>query len=118
MSQIVVNFISLFDLHPRILNMQTCLLAFSTTLKLPALTAGKDTSTGPGLCQIFHACLPLSFIVSWRGCGSEYTHAQFSRVYLPSTCDITHVITYTKPFLSLILFFGKGSRGRPGDEAT
>ena len=45
---------------------------------------------------------------------------QLSRVYLPSTCDITHVITYTRPSSRLFSFFGGGGgggvRGR-GDEA-
>ena len=42
---------------------------------------------------------------------------QLSRVYLPSTCDITHVITYTRPS-SLLFYFWVRGRGRPGDEAT
>ena len=54
-----------FDLYPRILNMQTCLPAITTTLKLPASTAGKgcseDTFAGAGLCQKLHACLSPSF---------------------------------------------------------
>ena len=41
---------------------------------------------------------------------------QLSRVYLPSTCDITHVITYTRPS-SLLFYFWVRGRGRPGDEA-
>ena len=52
-SQIVVYFISMgpVDLHPCILNLQTCLPA----IKFPALTVGKgcskDTSAGVSLCQ-------------------------------------------------------------------
>ena len=42
---------------------------------------------------------------------------QLSRVYLPSTCDITHVITYTRPS-SLLFYFWVRGRGRPGDEAN
>ena len=42
---------------------------------------------------------------------------QLSRVYLPSTCDITHVITYTRPS-SLLFYFWVRGRGRPGDEAS
>ena len=41
---------------------------------------------------------------------------QLSRVYLLSTCDITHVITYTRPS-SLLFYFWVRGRGRPGDEA-
>ena len=45
--------------------MQTCLPAITTTLKLPASTAGKgcseDTFAGAGLCQKLHACLSPSF---------------------------------------------------------
>ena len=89
--------------------MQTC-----TTPKLPALTAGKGcsegTSAGAGLCQKLHACLPPSFTVS---CKAEYAHAQLSRVYLSSTCDITHVITYTRPSSLLFYFWVRGE-----DEAT
>ena len=98
---------ALFDLHPRILNMQTCLPTISTTPKLPASTAGKGCSKGTSAgAQKLHACLLPSF-TRWVAGGvvAEYAHAQLSRVYLPSTCDITHVITYTRPS-SRLLFFG------------
>ena len=68
-----------FDLYPRILNMQTCLPAITTTLKLPASTAGKgcseDTFAGAGLCQKLHHpashpifCMLLVLIVMYPLC--------------------------------------------------
>ena len=66
-------------------------------------------------CRKLPACLPPSFTVSCRGCVAEYAHAQLSRICLPATCDITHVIPYTRR----LFYFGvRGPRGRPGDEAT
>ena len=41
------------------------------------------------------------------GVVAEYAHIQLSRVYFPSTCNITHVITYV-PGLPLAYFvFGR-----------
>ena len=68
-----------FDLYPRSLNMQTCLPAITTTLKLPASTAGKgcseDTFAGAGLCQKLHHpashpifCMLLVLIVMYPLC--------------------------------------------------
>ena len=93
------------DLLPRILNLQTCLSVITTTLKLPSSTVGKgcsaDTSAGVGLCQKHHAP---SFMVSWG-----YAHAQLlSRVYLLSTCVITHMINHTRPSSHIFVFWVRG----------
>ena len=105
---------ALFDLHPRILNMQTCLPAISTTPKLPASTAGKGcsegTSAGAGLCQKLHACLPPSFTVSCRGCGC-WVRPRSIKSCLPPVYLWHHSRdNLYQAFLSLIFFLGKGSR--------
>ena len=69
----------------------------------------EDTSVLGRICaKKIHACLPPNFTVS---VVAEYAHAQF-----PFTCDITHVITYTRPSSRLFYFWIRDrSRGRPGD---
>ena len=112
---------ALFDLHPHILNMQTCLPASSTTPKLPASTAGKGcskgTSAGAGLCQKLHACLPPCFTVSCRGCGC-WVRPRSIKSCLPPVYLWHHSRdNLYQAFLSLIIFWVRG-RGRPGDEAS
>ena len=51
--------------------------------------------------------------VSCRGVVAEYACAQLSHVYLPSTCDIPHVITFARLSSRLFHFWGRG----PGDKA-
>ena len=113
MSQIVVNFISMgpVDLHPHIRNMLTSY--HYNTNKASSINSEqrlqRDTSAGAGLCQKLHAChTQLHMQLVAGSVVAEYIHVQLSRVYLPSTCDITHMITYTRLSSCIFCFWVRG----------
>ena len=72
-----------------------------------------------------HNSIVADMLSDWKGYGpdilkqpgentvAEYAHARLSHVYLPSTCDITHVITYTRPSSLLFYFWVRGREEGP-----
>ena len=96
-----------------IMNMQTCLLAITTTLKLPASQRAKPAVKIP--------------LLGWETLYTQLhselqgvcSHAHKVKSCIPpridlSTCDITPVITYTRPSSHLLYFWVRGEE--PGDK--